>query len=108
MRAEKNERSRREYKSPGRQKFRNRNRSRDILEIVLEIHRTEIEGCQEDLIGLEINLETIQEIDQMIEKEMEEMTLNKNPTDIVNIVIKMVILGILLGDESQCHESKNA
>ena len=29
MRAERNERSRREYKSPGRQKFRNRNRSRD-------------------------------------------------------------------------------
>ena len=29
MRTEKNERSRREYKSPGRQRFRNRNRSRD-------------------------------------------------------------------------------
>ena len=29
MRAERNERSRREYKSPGRQTFRNRNRSRD-------------------------------------------------------------------------------
>ena len=29
MRAERNERSRREYNSPGRQKFRNRNRSRD-------------------------------------------------------------------------------
>ena len=39
-----------------------------ILEIVLEIHMKEIEGCQEDLIGLEINLETIQLIDQMIEQ----------------------------------------
>ena len=29
MRAERNERSRREYKSPGRQQLRNRNRSRD-------------------------------------------------------------------------------
>ena len=63
-----------------------------ILEIVLEIHKTEILGCQEDQIGLEINLETIQVIDQMVE-----MILNRNPTDIVNIVIKMVILGNIVG-----------
>ena len=48
-----------------------------ILEIVLEIHKTEIEGIQEDLMGLEINLEVIQVIDQMIEQEMVEMILNK-------------------------------
>ena len=41
-----------------------------ILEIVLEIHKTEIEGFQEGLIGLEINLEIIQVIDLMIEQEM--------------------------------------
>ena len=35
-----------------------------ILHIVLEIHKTEIEGCQEGLIGLWINLELILMIDQ--------------------------------------------
>ena len=39
-----------------------------ILEIVLEIHKTEMEGIQEGLIGLEINLEIIQAIDWMIEQ----------------------------------------
>ena len=68
------------------------------LETILEIHKIEIEGCQEGLIGPEI----IQVIDQLRESEIVEMILNKNPTDIVNIVIKMVILGILLGDASQC------
>ena len=63
-----------------------------ILEIVLEIHKTEIEGCQQGLIGLEMHLEFIQVIDQMIEQGMVAMILNKNPTDIVNIVIKIVIL----------------
>ena len=43
----------------------------------------------------------------MIDQEMVEMILKK-PTDIVNIVITMVILGILLGDASQCQESKKA
>ena len=38
---------------------------------------------------LETNLETIQVIDQMIGKEMVEKILNRNPTNIVNIVIKM-------------------
>ena len=61
-----------------------------IIEVVLEIHNTEIEGIQEGLIGLEINLEIIQVIDQMIGQEMVKMILNKNPTDIVNVVIKMV------------------
>ena len=68
-----------------------------ILETVLETHKTEIEGCQEGLISLEINLEIIQVIDQMIEQEMVEMILNKNPTDIVNIVIKMVTHGNIVG-----------
>ena len=49
-----------------------------ILEIALEIHKTEIEGYQEDPIGLEINLETIQVTDQMIGQEMVEMILNKS------------------------------
>ena len=61
-----------------------------ILEIFLEIHRTDIEGIQEGLIGLEINLEIIQVIDQMIEQEMIEMIQDKIPTGTVNIVIKMV------------------
>ena len=71
-----------------------------ILEIVLEIHKTEIGGCPEDPINLEINLgnlETIQVIDEMIEQEMVEMILNRNPTNIVNSVIKMVILGNIVG-----------
>ena len=68
-----------------------------ILEIVLVIHKIEIEGYQEDPIGLEINLETIQVIDQMIEQEMVEMIPNRNPTNIVNIVAKMVILGNIVG-----------
>ena len=68
-----------------------------ILEIVLEIHRTELEGYQEYLIGLEINLETIQMVDQIIEQEIVEVILNRNPTNIVNIVIKMVILGNNVG-----------
>ena len=51
-----------------------------ILEIVLEIHKTEIEGIPKGLLGLEINLEIIQVIDQMIEQEMVEMILDKNPT----------------------------
>ena len=37
-----------------------------ILGIVLEIHKIEIEGYQEDPIGLEINLETIQVVDYVI------------------------------------------
>ena len=68
-----------------------------ILEIVLEIHKTEIEGIQEGLIGLGINLEIIQVIEQMIGQEMVEMIVDKNPTGIVNIVIKMVILGNTVG-----------
>ena len=64
-----------------------------ILEIVLEINKTELEGIHIGLIGLEI----IQVIDQMIEQEMVEMILDKNPTGIVNIVIKMVILGNAVG-----------
>ena len=68
-----------------------------ILETVPEIHKTEIEECQEGLIDLEINLEIIKVIDQMIEQGMVEMILNKNPTDIVNIVIKMGILGNTVG-----------
>ena len=68
-----------------------------ILEVVLEIHKTEIEEIQECLIGLEINLEIIQVIDQMIEQEMVEMILDKDATGIVNIVIKMVIPGITVG-----------
>ena len=79
-----------------------------ILEKVLEIHKTETEGCQEDPIGQKINLEKIQVIDQMIEQEMVEMILNRNLIDIVNIVIKMVIPGTIVGDASQCKESKKA
>ena len=52
---------------------------------------------QDTEIGLERSLETIQMIDHMIEQEMVEMILNRNPTDIVNIVIKMVILGNIVG-----------
>ena len=68
-----------------------------ILDIVLGIYKTEIEGIQEGLIGLEINLEIIQVIDQIIHQEMVELILNKNPTGNVNIVIRMVILGNTVG-----------
>ena len=67
------------------------------LEIVLEIHKTEIEGIQKGLIGLEINLEIILVIDQMIEQEMVEKIQDKNPTGIVNIVIKIITLGNIVG-----------
>ena len=67
------------------------------LEIVLEILKTEIEGIPRELIDLEINLEIVLVIDQMIELEMVEMILDKNPTGIVNIVIKMVTLGNIAG-----------
>ena len=93
MRTERNERSRREYKSPGRQRFRNRNRSRDNSSRVLEILKTEIEGILRELIDLEIILE----IDQMIELEMAEMILDNNQAGIVNIVIRMVTLGNIVG-----------
>ena len=49
-----------------------------IFYTVLEVYKTEIEGIQEGLIGLEINLEIIQVIDQIIEQEMVEMILDKN------------------------------
>ena len=67
------------------------------LKIVLEILKTEIEGILRESIGLEINLEIILEIDQMIELEMAEKILDKNQTGIVNIVIKMVTLGNIVG-----------
>ena len=38
----------------------------------------------------------------MIELEMVEMILDKTPTGIVNIVIKMVTVRNILGDASQC------
>ena len=38
----------------------------------------------------------------MIELEMVEMILDKNQTDIVNIVIKMVTLGNIVGRCNQC------
>ena len=86
-----------DYKSPGGLSLEIETGLDIILEIVLEIHKTEIEGIQEGLIGLEINLEVIQVIDQMIEQEMVEMILGKNPTGIVNIVIKIGILGNTFG-----------
>ena len=58
---------------------------------------TTLEGILRDLISLEINLETVLEIDQMIALIMVEMILDKNQTDIVNIVIKMVTLGNIVG-----------
>ena len=48
-------------------------------------------------IGLEANLETFQVIYQMIEQEMVEIILNKNLTNTVNIVIKIVKLGNTVG-----------
>ena len=98
LRAERNERSRREFKYHQEDKrLEIETGLVTILEIVLEIHRTEIEGMQEGLIGLEINLGIIQVIDQMIEQDMVEMIQDKNPTAIVNIVMKMVILGNTVG-----------
>ena len=99
MIAERSERPRREYKSPERQKFRNRNRSRDTSR---ESSRDSQDrdrrmSRRPNRSILEINLEIIEVTDQMIEQEMVEMFLHKNPTDIVNVVIKMVILGNTVG-----------
>ena len=63
-----------------------------ILETVLEINKMVTEEQQEDPIGLEINLKTMQVIDQILGQEMVKMILNRNPTNIVNVVIMMVIL----------------
>ena len=46
-------------------------------------------------MDLERNVETIQVIDQMIDQEMVEMRLARNPTYIVNIVIRWSYLEIL-------------
>ena len=97
LRAEWSERSRRQHKWPGRSNYKTRNWSRDNLQTVLEIHKIETEQQQEDPTGLETNLEKIQEIDQMIEYEVVENILNRNPTNIVTIVIKRVILGNTVG-----------
>ena len=67
LRAERNERSRREYKSPGRQKFRNRNMSRDNSRDSSRDSQDRDRRIQKGLIGLEINLEIIHMIDQVIE-----------------------------------------
>ena len=55
------------------------------------------DGIPRGLIDLEINLEIVFMIDHMIELEMVEMILDKSPTGIVNIVIKMVTLGNIVG-----------
>ena len=68
-----------------------------ILEIVLDIDKTGMEGYQEDQFGLETNLEIIQVMNQMIEQDMVEMILNSNLTNTVNIVIKMVMHGNIVG-----------
>ena len=96
MRTERKERSRREHKSPGRHLGIGTGLE-TTLEMVLEIHKIEIEGIPRELIGLEINLEIVLEVDEMIELEMAEIILDKNPTGIVNIVIKMVTLGNIAG-----------
>ena len=44
----------------------------------------------------------------MIEQEIVEMILNRNLAYIMNIVIKLVILGNTVGEASQCEEGKNA
>ena len=57
--------------------------------------KIEIDKQHEDPMvrkDLETNLENIQVTDQMIKQEMEEV-LDTNQPNIVNIVIKMVILG---------------
>ena len=68
-----------------------------ILETILDIHRIETEEQEENPTGLETNVEIIQVIEQMIEQEIVEMSLNRDPINIVNIVIKMVILGNTVG-----------
>ena len=68
-----------------------------FLEIIVMIHKTEIEGIQEGLIGLEINLEIIQVIDEMIEQEMVEMILGKKSNRHCEYCNHNVILGDTVG-----------
>ena len=85
LRAEKNKRSRKQYQPPGMSNYRNRNWFRDRSK-----------GQQGDQMvrrNLEANPENIQVIDHMIEQERLGMILSRNPTNIVNIVIRMIILG---------------
>ena len=77
MGAEKNERSRREYKSPGRQKFRNRNKSRDDSSNSSRDSQDRDRRMSIRFNKSRINLEIIQVINQMIEQEMVKMILNK-------------------------------
>ena len=89
LRAEKSKRSRRQHNHQVDQI----KEEETGLETFLENHKIETKEQQEDPTGLEINLEAILVIGQMIEQEMAELILNRNPTNIVNTVIKMVILG---------------
>ena len=87
LKAEKNETSR-QYKSLGRSILE----IETGLETILKIFNIGPEELKEDpmvRIGLETNLETIQVIDQMIEQERLEKFLDRNPANIVNIVIRM-------------------
>ena len=97
MRTERNERSRREYKSPGRQRFRNRNRSRGNSRDSSRDSQDRDRRNSKRVNRSGINLEMVLEIHQMIELEMAEMILDKNQAGIVNIVIKMVTLGNIVG-----------
>ena len=94
LRAEKNERSRRQYKSPGRPKFRNRNYSRDNSRVSSKDSQDRVRRVSRRS-NRSRNKSRKNSDDQMIEQEMVEMILNRKLRNIVNT--KMVILGNMVG-----------
>ena len=93
LRAERNERSRREYRSPGRHMFRNRNRSKD------NSRNSPRDSQDRDRRNSKRpNRSRNNSSDRYNDRqEMVEMIQDKNPTGIANIVIKMVTLGNIAG-----------
>ena len=59
LKAERSEKSRRQYKSLDRSMYRKETGLETILEMVLDIHKIKTEEQQEDPTGLETNLEKI-------------------------------------------------
>ena len=100
LRAGRNERSRRGYKSSRRQNIRNRNmssdNSRDSSRDSQDRDRRNVRSCNRSRNKSRKNSGD-RSNDRNGRARIVEMILDKNPTGIVNIVIKMIILGNTAG-----------
>ena len=97
MRTERNERSRREYKSPGRQRFRNRNRSRDNSRDSSRDSQDRDRGNSKRA-NRSRNKSRNNSRDRSNDRARNGRNDSRqNQTGIVNIVTKMVTLGNIVG-----------